>query len=920
MRYLIGIDLGTTNTCVAYADTSLSHAPIQNFRIPQLKQAGFIDEHPTLPSYCYLATPNEWTPNQLKLPWKNPSDYFVGLFARDHGARVPNRLVCSAKSWLCHAGADRRDKILPFESPDHSLKISPVEASARYLLHIREAWNYAIAKGDVESEFEQQEIILTVPASFDEIARTLTLEAAKMAGYASTTLLEEPQAAFYSWIAQNEKSGMKELYPGACILVCDIGGGTTDFSLIEVVETQGKLSFQRLSVGDHLLLGGDNMDSALAHYLENKLKQQSKLECTPFQWLQLLHQVRIAKETLLTDNGPSLHRIVIQGEGSQIIKNTLAAEISREEIENLLLQGFWGQNSWEEAKKKQKGSGFRFIGLPYEEEPSITKHLAHFLSRSKDLKKPDFVLFNGGALKPHSFQKAVLQSLYNWFPEKNPKILESYHLDLAVARGAVYYGKVKKGYGVKIGGGTPRAYYLAVEDQNNAAQPQAITVVPRRTEEGASYELNQTFWVQPNTPVAFKMLSSNIRLEDNLGDRIPIEPQEMQYLPPIQTLLRFGKGSLSEVSKEKIPVHLGVALTPIGTLELWLKSLKTEHRWNLEFQIRKESGQENSLNLLDAVRKDETFDIKYLEEAKQILRQFYLDHLPIKSSQIMEHLEKTLERTRLEWPGSVLRSLWDELLKLAPMRKSLQEKEIRWWNLAGFLLRPGYGFPLDDFRIKELWKIILSEIKTRKSPDLLLQEWICYRRIAGGLTKGQQTQLASDLLPSLNKNRIEIKNKNDLYQFQEKIRLLASFEYLDCITKEKLGEVLLKRLMMEDYTSTEIWALGRIGARHPVYGSAAHVIPRETCSKWVVDLLEKSKIPIEKLSFLVGQLARKTKMREINLPDSILQKAQVHFQNTEYNNRLSTLLFEEGGLTQAEQNEVLGDHLPLGISWNGQII
>ncbi len=922
MRYLIGIDLGTTNTCVAYADTTVAHMPIQNFKVPQLISPGYLQEQPTLPSSCYMATANEWPSPQLDLPWRKNPDYFVGQFAKDYGSRVPTRLISSAKSWLCLSTANRKDKILPYEA-DALLKISPVEASARYLLHIREAWNHLMAKGDVENEFESQEVILTVPASFDEVARSLTVEAAKLAGFTQVTLLEEPQAAFYSWIAQNEKSGLSLLYPGAVILVCDIGGGTTDFTLIEVVETEGKLGFQRLSVGNHLLLGGDNMDAALAYYIEEKMKASLSNEITHVQWLQMLHQARLAKEALLAINAPASFRIVLQGSGSQVIQNSLTLEIAKEEVQDLLLKGFWGVYDWAEALSLRKGSGMRSLGLPYEEEPSITKHLAQFLSRCKHhtnkTLKPDFVLFNGGAVKPDVFQKAIMESLVRWFPEKHPKILDSYHLDLAVARGAVYYGKVKQGLGVRIGGGSPRAYYFAVEthDAPGSKSVQAITLVPRRAEEGSSFELPDSFWVQPNAPVAFKMYSSNVRLNDQLGDMVSIDPQEMQLLPPIHTLLRFGKGALLDTLQEKIPVHLGVTLTPIGTLEVWLKSQKSHHRWTLEFQLRKHSGQENSLSMLEEKRQDETFDAEYIAAGQKVIRQFFQGEVYIKPAQIMECLEKALERPRQSWSLSVLRGLWEELYRQAPQRGISQEKEARWWNLAGFFLRPGYGYPLDDQRIKELWKIILADTQKDLSPECLLQHWICYRRIAGGLNKGQQMQLASDLMASIlpkKQGKIDIKNKKDLNDYREKIRSLGAMELLDISIKEKLGQALIDRIESGDYSSADLWALGRLGARHLVYGSMANVIHKDICTRWIMTLLEKCAIDAEALSFLLGQLARKTSVRELNLPEDVLQKILKHFDSTPQSERLKALLFDHRDLTKDEQELIFGDNLPIGLS------
>jgi molecular chaperone DnaK (HSP70) len=922
MRYVIGIDLGTTNTCVAYADAENPHLPIQNLRIPQLKAPGYVEDLASLPSCCYLTSLSEWPPGTLSLPWNRQAESIVGLFARNQGARVPTKLVESAKSWLCYSKADRRDKILPIEAADQLQRISPIEASSRYLMHIRQAWDHLMGK-NLELEFDQQEIVLTVPASFDEIARTLTVEAAKLAGFAYMTLLEEPQAAFYSWIAQNEKNWASQLAVGAVILVCDVGGGTTDFSLIEVVETNGSLGFQRMAVGNHLLLGGDNMDAAIAYFIEARLREQGHGECTSFQHLQMRHQARLAKESLLGENAASSYSVTIQGSGSHIIENTLSTTVHREEIEHLLMEGFWAVHSWKEALQLRKGSGFKAMGLPYEEEPSITKHLANFLFRSarpeKGILVPDFVLFNGGAIKPAAFQKAIMTSLKEWFPDKTPGTLTSYHHDLAVSRGAAYYGKVRRGHGVRIGGGTPLGYYLAVDAKNleNVTETKALTLLPRGSEEGSSYEPDLAFSLTPNTPVAFRIYTSQQRLYDKQGDLIPIHSEEMQLLPPIHTILRFGKALLTESVKEKIPVQLGVALTEIGTLSLWLQSQKTNHRWTLDFQLRQESGQNNSLAVLGDVRRDETFDVSFLKEASDAIRRFYEDDGQSKGLSLIESLEQKIGRPKVEWSPSILRQLWEELLNQAPKRKRSPEKEMRWWNLAGFFLRPGYGFPMDDFRMKELWKIILNGQPMEGSIECKIQKWICYRRIAGGLNKGQQTQLAADLFLQLynkQKGRIEIKSKGELYHFQEKLRALASMELLEIPLKVKLGEALIVRMKSGEATATEFWALARIGARHLAYGSLANVVPRDVCSQWVETLLQVKNPEDVQLPFIIGQLARKTELRELNLKQDLLDKIIAHYQDTPHKERLRALLFEKSHLTADEQDQIFGDHLPLGIS------
>ena len=463
MRYIIGIDLGTTNCALAFVDLEQPSLPLQLFAVPQLTSSGKVDALPTLPSFCYLVSQGEWPPSALKLPWKEETATFVGQFAKIQGSRVPTRLVQSAKSWLCHVAANRRDKILPIETGDLSQRLSPVEASAKYLIHLRDAWNAAMAKGNPSLELEEQEVILTVPASFDEVARTLTVEAARQAGFLHVTLVEEPQAAFYSWISQHEHEWKNRFKVGDNVLVCDVGGGTTDFSLIEIQELGGELSFQRMAVGDHLLLGGDNIDAALAHYLEQKMKKEGVPPLESSQWLQLQAEARTAKEFLLSPEAKQdeVYPVVLQGTGSAVVKGSVAVEVTREEIESLLLNGFFGLYPLQEALKLRRSRGFRTMGLPYEDEPSITKHLAHFLEQARYLelgKGIDYILFNGGTLKPEIFKQALEQALMSWFPQTALQRLSSASLDLAVARGAAYYGKARRGFGIAIGGGLPRTY------------------------------------------------------------------------------------------------------------------------------------------------------------------------------------------------------------------------------------------------------------------------------------------------------------------------------------------------------------------------------------------------------------------------------------------------------------------------------
>jgi molecular chaperone DnaK (HSP70) len=912
--YIIGIDLGTTNSAIAYVDSRSPHLAIQQFKPLQLTAIGRTDMLPTLASCCYLSGAHEWPIGSTDLPWRIDADYFVGASAKEQGAKVPTRLVQSAKSWLCHSAANRREKILPFEAADADRRISPIDASARYLNHIREAWNHQVAKGNVDLEFEQQEIVLTVPASFDEIARALTVEAAHLSGLRHLTLLEEPQAAFYAWLSRHEKSWQEKLPIGSCVLVCDVGGGTTDFSLIDVTGDSEKHQLQRMAVGNHLLLGGDNMDAAIAHYLEAKLFDH---EPTSQEWMQLRHLARQAKEALLTESDPKASfQVILQGGGSSVVGGSRSATLHRQELVSLLMEGFFSIHEWNEANQLAQGSGIRAMGLPYEEEASICKHLAAFLKSSGGRdglpRQPDFVLFNGGAMKPKLFQQSIVDSLKKWFPDKTPKLLQSDNLDLAVARGAAYYGMARRGLGVKVSGGSARGFYLGIDvEQKGRIVNKALTLLPRGSEEGAKFEPSHTFLLQPNKPAVFQLYTSHVRLEDASGDLIDIDESELNPLPPIHTILRFGKRQPSDSSQERIPVHLSIDLNAIGTLELWLKSLQSDHRWKLEFQLRSASGQENSLSLPTAGQIDEQLESSYIENAKQHLRQQFSKEASHKPERLMNSLEEILEQPRNEWSLSLLRVLWEALPKIVSARQISAISQARWWNLAGFLLRPGFGFPLDDFRLKELWLIILSEINTITDSDCLVQKAICYRRVAPGLNKGQQMQIAHTLLPLLwNKktNRLDIKGKSELNLYNEVIRAFASLELIDAALKIKVGEELLKKIISGKGTSSEFWSLGRIGARQLFHGSITNVINKDLCSEWIEKLLLLSNEYDAKLPVTLGLLAHKTDHREINISPTLIDKILKRYPMEKLGNALTHC-----AVSTAQREEMFGEQLPVGL-------
>jgi hypothetical protein len=683
-------------------------------------------------------------------------------------------------------------------------------------------------------------------------------------------------------------------------------------------------SIQRLAVGDHLLLGGDNMDAALAYHLERQLFDGDP---SALQWMQLKAEVRAAKETMLADQAfQGSCQVALQGSGAAVVGGMRTAEISRDALMRILLDGFFGQYALSEALQLKKSSGMRAMGLPYESEPSITKHLAHFLQQSAEDKahiaSPDFVLFNGGTMQPEPFQSAIMQSLETWFPGKVPKLLPSYHLHLAVARGASYYGKVRRGRGVKIAGGMARGYYLGIDTQSQSGELAhcALTLLPRGSDDGASYQPEQPFFLRPNVPVAFQLYSSHVRLHDESGVLIAIDAEQLQKLPPVNTILSYGKQKTAPADEvQLIPVYLSIQLNGIGILELALKSKDSSHVWKLEFQLRTAQGQDDTLAVLSSGRNDELIDQADLAAAKKCIAETFAPHGSRKPERLMDALEQLLQKPRRSWPPSVLRGLSEPLLQAAPYRKLTASHEVRWWHLAGFLLMPGRGYPLDDFRLKELWKIVLSDSKAASSAECQIQKWICYRRVAAGFSKGQQLQIGSELATQLfnKKGKIDLKGKADYHAYGEKIRAIAALELIDQTTKVKVGEALVERIVRGEALSVDYWALGRIAGRQLLYGSSVNVLSKEVCGRWLKALLSVSHSHLKEFTFMVGQLARKSDCREINLPQSDVEPLLEYFANhpqlqAEYA-ALQQILAEVTPLSALEREQIFGDHLPAGL-------
>jgi hypothetical protein len=576
--YLIGIDLGTTNSVVAYTEAQVDEydePQIRVFEIPQLVAPGSVGKREILPSFVLLPGPHDVPDGSLKLPWDQQSCLAVGEFARDRGADLPLRLIASSKSWLCHSGVDRNKAILPWEGPKDSPKLSPVEASAAVLRHIREAWDYVMAREDSRFRMENQEVFLTVPASFDAVARNLTVEAANMAGLPMTTLLEEPQAAFYAWLDATRGKWRDLVKVGDLVLVADIGGGTTDFSLIKVSEQAGELVLERIAVGEHLLVGGDNMDLTLAFSVAERMASKGQ-KLDTYQMRGLCHGCRSAKEHLFEDEEALAHPVTILGRGSKLIGGTVKTKLTRKEVEEVLMDGFFPECASNVQPRVQLRTGMRELGLSYTSDPAITHHLAHFLRQQESpdgtkgdrLLLPSAVLFNGGVMKARGLRNQFLETLFSWAREADqptPREIETNDFDLAVAKGAAYYGLARRGKGVRIHGGLARTYYIGIEAAIPAvpgmAPPmKALCVAPFGMEEGTELLLqDKEFGLVVGEPVKFDFLGSNTRHNDMIGMVVEDWEGEIEKITTLET-------------------------------RLWCVSREDARRFKLEFNVRERSG------------------------------------------------------------------------------------------------------------------------------------------------------------------------------------------------------------------------------------------------------------------------------------------------------------------------------------------
>ncbi|MET0626028.1 MAG: Hsp70 family protein [Pyrinomonadaceae bacterium] len=954
-RFLIGIDLGTTNSAVAYVDTEERPArgappPVRVFEVPQLVADGEVRALASLPSFIYFTDEAEDAAPGLRLPWEEQTDgALVGVIARERGALAPGRQVASAKSWLCHPSLDRTDAFLPWDAEGGDKVCSPVAASARYLTHLRDAWNYSKATdegGRVTDElrFERQQLVLTVPASFDEEARELTVASAREAGLENLTLLEEPLAAFYAWIAA-QKGGLKRhLKDGQLVLVCDVGGGTSDFSLIRVRVESGEVRFERTAIGEHLLLGGDNVDLALARLVEGKLgnprlslRQQNALR----------RQCCAAKEVLLGDlfiDAAESAPVTVLGGGRSVVGGALSTRLTRAEVENILAEGFLPASAPEDLPASERRTGLRELGLPYASEPAITKHLAAFLTQATlamkagvegateeegggALARPDAILFNGGFFHPALARERVVAAVAGWFPAQGkrwrPKVLHNETPETAVAVGAAYYARVRRMGGVRVSGGSARGYYIGVQQAAPAAGTSqesltAVCVLPRGTEEGTRLELGgREFTALTNRPVSFSLYSTTTR-QDERGEVVRFAEGEVHRHAPLVTVLRYGKRS----RHIELDVSLTAHFTEVGTLELWCEAAKTGHRWRLQFQLRGATPEEEAPEGEEEQPHEEAPQVvipdEAVAEAEKLLRAVFGGprDAPAGDTPSPEalpgRLEAALGYRKDAWRTETIRKLCDVLAELPAGRRKGRNYEARWLNLFGFCLRPGFGATLDEWRVTRARKVYHEGLHFEKDVQCQVEWMILWQRVAGGLNAGQQLEIYERHKALLGLGGRKVKGRLNRQVEREGLLLLASLEHLPAAVRVEIGEEILARVAEEPGNKSFTWALGRLGARVPFYGPLNCVVPPDAAARWATSLLSLPDVTAH-VATAVSQLAARTDDPLRDVEPEFRQQAVSRLQAAGIGDELLESLRAYVPRSRAAAVRIFGESLPEGL-------
>jgi molecular chaperone DnaK (HSP70) len=909
--YFVGIDLGTTHTVVAYAPTAgrVGDSSIRLFEIEQLIAPGEVSPRPLLPSLRYHPAAGEIAAGDLTLPWgPAPDGAVVGELARRLGARVPGRLVASAKSWLSHAAVDRLAPILPWGAPDDVPKVSPVASSASVLAHVRAAWNHRFPKAPLEA----QDIVLTVPASFDDAARALTLQAASDAGLPSLRLLEEPQAALQDWLFRHRRAVAKALDGARLVLVCDVGGGTTDLSLVSAETVAGEPRLERVAVGRHLMLGGDNMDLALAHLAEGRLAQDDsnarRLSATDV--AQLVERCRAAKEALLAADAPESVAVTLLGGGSSLVGGARSVRLGRDEVERLVVDGFFPAGPADQGPRRGRSSaGLVAFGLPYASDPAVTRHIAAFLHEHADAGWPDALLLNGGVFHAEAITARLRETLQAWRGAPL-KLLDNAEPDVAVARGAVAHALSRRGRTPRIGSGSARNYFLLLDAPGSAAR-RGVCVLPRGSEAGQEVPLEgRSFALKSGEPVRFHLVASTTGTV-RAGDLVDLTGQQMVPLPPLATVVRGLEGAV----RREIPVRLTSRLTEVGTLDLQCVGVHDPaQHWQLQFQLRGDASAAAHAGLpprfgeavaaLDRVfgARDRAVDAKAVKQLRVQLESMF--------------------GPRDRWSTSLLRPLFDELLQRARARRRSADHERLWLSLAGWCLRPGFGDALDAWRIEQLWPIFAQGVQHGRDAQVNAEWWTLWRRVAGGLDEDAQQRLLQDVALNLRGHELgpdALQHRSPTLvkgQADDMVRLGASLERISPEHKVEFGDWLVTQLARPSTPTAmghALWALGRLGARVPFHGSAHRVVPVATAAAWLEAILALDWKRVEGAAAAAATLARLSADRARDLSPEYREQIATRLELVRAPAAWAQAVRELVALDEAGERSLFGESLPYGL-------
>lgn len=946
---IVGIDLGTTHTVVAWTAPEPGAEP-QLFDVPQLVAPAEIASRRLLPSALYAPLDSE----QAVDPWGD-APWVVGEHARRRGGEVPGRAVASAKSWLSHAAVDRTAPILPWQAgsaaadeqdevararqalkggagpPVESVsegppRLSPVAASTRLLLHVKRAWDEA----HPAHPLAEQDVVLTVPASFDAVARQLTVQAAEDAGL-TVRLLEEPQAAFYDFLQRGGEQQLARLLPDgagdATVLVCDVGGGTTDLSLIRVARSSGTGPFEieRVAVGRHLLLGGDNMDLTLAHLCERRMVGEGE-QLGARRFAQLVFACRAAKEQLLSDPALDELPITLLASGSRLVGKTLKTTLGRQEVLQTVLDGFFPAVALGDDRPARR-AGIVAFGLPYEREVAVTRHLAGFLARHVDEARPAALLLNGGVFSAQLIVERLARTVRGWLEERadadeGRELLElgAVDPDVAVARGAVAYGLALRGLGTRIGAGAAQGYYVGVGAEADDDVRRAICVLPRGAQEGVPHRMDKrVLELTVGRPVRFELYATESGRADAVGELVQVDDRRFQPLPPVVATLPAHQ----EEGDEAVPVVVQAELTAIGTMELACVELAERgpgRRFALDFDLRgggtSTSDGTARRTVPPAGDRQHGYGKRFDEAREAIERIFGKGRQDVHQREvkgILRNLERILG-PRHTWTMALNRGLFDVLWPWQRGRRRSPDHERMFWLLAGYCLRPGFGDGRDPERVRLLWKLFEQRLTHAKEVRSWPQFWIAWRRVAAGLSEEQQQRLRDVVDPFLapSEKRLKIPKAFRNEAVHDMLDLAASLERIDATRRRELGEWLLERTWTD--RDPRLWAaLGRIGARVPTYGSVHQVVPVRAVERWADHLLRERWEEIPTAARAAMSICRVTNDRARDVAPRLRQRVADRLRQVDAPEHFQRAVQEFVAPDEEEHTAFYGEELPVGL-------